>query len=585
MIRRRYELCIWKKKGTVKRMEKIKSTSINGRRGLFFCLFVSFCLHSIAGAQWMSDEKKESQESKIDLKSMMQAPVANAPVLEGPVDPDKYHVGPSDVLSVNIWISPPLNFSLTVTPEGTLIVPTVGEVRILDLTLSEAKKKIIEEIKKKYLTGSPTVTLINPRYITVTVTGAIKYPGKYTLTATDRADKAIAMADKLQKDQPLESTENTEEWQRRLNERKQSKRDIHLTRRTGEMCRVDILRYYATQKDSLNPFLREGDEIFVPRIDPKKNVFAVYGGVNAQGIFELVEGDSLLDALELAYGFTERARKDSIVLYRYNIHTGKQVLSYYNFDQVKSGRAANVKLRSGDRIVVKEQPNVREDYRVYLEGEVQYPGVYPITKDSTSLLQVIEWSGGFTEYASLASAQVYRGTISKQEIDIERLLSLRGNITPEDSAYYLLESELRAKREIVNVDFIKLFMNKDSSEDVFLRNGDYISIPSVRRTIYVFGQVINPGNIPFIPGMDYKYYIKKSSGFTENARPGDVIIIKRATRQWLSPKETTIEEGDYVWVPKEPQRTFAYWMNIFNQTAAVITAAVSIALLAIQLKK
>ena len=63
------------------------------------------------------------------------------------------------------------------------------------------------------------------------------------------------------------------------------------------------------------------------------------------------------------------------------------------------------------------------------------------------------------------------------------------------------------------------------------------------------------------------------------------MIIKRATRQWLSPKETKIEEGDYVWVPKEPQRTFAYYMNIFNQTAAVITAAVSLVLLAIQLGK
>ena len=554
-------------------------------RFIILNLIALSCLISFSTAQWTTDTKKESQESKLDLKSMMQAPVNNAPVLEGLVDPEKYYVGPSDVLSVNIWISPPLNFSLTVTPEGTLIIPTVGEVRVTDLTLGEAKKKVIEEIKKKYITGSPSVTLISPRSITVTITGAIRYPGKYILTATDRADKDIEMADKIQKDQPVEPTENIEDWQRRLNERKQSKRDIHLTRRTGEIFRVDILRYYATQNDKLNPFLREGDEIFVPRIDPKKNVFAVYGGVNVQGLFELVEGDNLLDAIELAYGFSMRAKTDSIVLYRYNVQTGKQILSYYNFDQVKNGDAKNVKLISGDRIVVKEQPDVREDYRVFLEGEVQYPGVYPITKDSTSLLKVIEWAGGFTEYASLTSAQVYRGTISRQELDIEKLLSMRGNITPEDSAYYLLESELRTKREVVNVDFKRLFIDKDSTEDIYLRNGDYVSIPSIRRTIYIFGQVVNPGNIPFVPGMDYKYYIQKCSGFTENARSGDVMIIKRATRQWLSPKETKIEEGDYVWVPKEPQRSFAYYMNIFNQTAGVITAAVSIALLAIQLKK
>ena len=80
-----------------------------------------------------------------------------------------------------------------------------------------------------------------------------------------------------------------------------------------------------------------------PRIDPKKNVFAVYGGVNVQGSFELIEGDSLLEAIELANGFTARARRDTIVLYRYNVHTGTQNISYYNFDQVKNGYAKNVK--------------------------------------------------------------------------------------------------------------------------------------------------------------------------------------------------------------------------------------------------
>ena len=50
--------------------------------------------------------------------------------LESIIDPALYFVGPSDVFSVNIWISPPLHFLLTVTPEGTLIIPTVGEVRI-----------------------------------------------------------------------------------------------------------------------------------------------------------------------------------------------------------------------------------------------------------------------------------------------------------------------------------------------------------------------------------------------------------------------------------------------------------------------
>jgi protein involved in polysaccharide export with SLBB domain len=506
--------------------------------------------------------------------------------LEGPVDPDKYFIGPSDVLSVNIWISPPISFSLTVTPEGTLIVPTVGEVRVADLTLSEAKKKVISEIKKKYLSGDPSVTLLSPRQISVTVTGAVRYPGKYILYATDRVDKAVTEANRITEANKFRQADNFgRDDLSALEERFQSKRNIRLVRRSGEVVRIDIPKYFASKDAQYDQLLREGDQVFVPRIDSKKNVFGVYGGVNVQGSFELVKGEHLLDAIELAYGLTARAKTDSILLYRYDVGSGKQVVSVHDFWNTTRDSLNNPALIAGDRVVVQEQPDVREDYKVIVGGEVKYPGTYPLSKDSTKLSTVIEWCGGFTEYASLTSAQVYRATVSREDVELEKLLSQRGSITPEDSSYYLLESELHTRHEVVNVDFKKLFVNKDSSEDVYLRNGDYISVPSIRKTIYVFGQVTNPGNVPFIPGKDYEYYIQKCSNYTDNARKGDVMIVKRSTRQWLTPGETKIEEGDYVWVPKKIERSFGYYMNIFSQTAAVITAAVSIALLAIQLKK
>jgi polysaccharide biosynthesis/export protein len=555
-------------------------------RFIIFFLYSCFFFNSISYAQWTTDTKRDMLESKSDVKSMMQMPVTNVPALDGPVDPELYFVGPSDILSVNIWISPPLNFSLTVTPEGTLIVPTVGEIHVADLILSAVKKKVISEIKKKYLAGDPSVTLLSPRQVTVTVTGAVRFPGKYILYATDRVEKAVTEANSITEANKFRQSDNFgRDNLSSLEERFQSKRNIRLTRRSGEIVHIDIPKYFATRDAHDNQFLREGDEIFIPRIDSKKNVFGVYGGVNVQGSFELVEGEHLLDALELAYGLTARAKADSILLYRYDVKNGKQIMTVHDFRNIMHDSLNNTALVAGDRIVVQEQPDVREDYKVIVDGEVKYPGTYPLSKDSTKLSTVIEWCGGFTEYASLASAQIYRGTVSRADVELERLLSLRGSITPEDSSYYLVESELHTVHEVVNVDFKKLFVDKDSAEDVYLRNGDYVSIPSIRKTIYVFGQVINPGNVPFLLGKDYDYYVQKCNGFTDNARRGDVMIIKRSTHQWLAPGETKIEEGDYVWVPKKIERTFAYYMSIFSQTAAVITAAVSIALLAIQLKK
>ncbi len=76
-----------------------------------------------------------------------------------------------------------------------------------------------------------------------------------------------------------------------------------------------------------------------------------------------------------------------------------------------------------------------------------------------------------------------------------------------------------------------------------------------------------PGNITFVEGESVDYYVKKAGGFTDHSRSGDIMIIKRGTRQWMTPSETKIEEGDYIWVPKEPDRPFSYYMTMIGSSS------------------
>ncbi|MBF8248417.1 MAG: Periplasmic polysaccharide export protein, partial [Bacteroidetes bacterium] len=80
------------------------------------------------------------------------------------------------------------------------------------------------------------------------------------------------------------------------------------------------------------------------------------------------------------------------------------------------------------------------------------------------------------------------------------------------------------------------------------------------------------------------YYVSRAGGYTDYARSGDVMIIKRNTRQWLKPGETQIEDGDYIWVPKVSDRPFSYYLGVVSQTASIITGALTIVLLILQLK-
>ncbi|MBA4317047.1 MAG: hypothetical protein C0412_01470, partial [Flavobacterium sp.] len=114
---------------------------------------------------------------------------------------------------------------------------------------------------------------------------------------------------------------------------------------------------------------------------------------------------------------------------------------------------------------------------------------------------------------------------------------------------------------------------------------DYIYIPSMKKTIYVFGQIISPGHIPYVKDREVDYYVSKCGGFTDAARKGDIKIIKSKTKQWLDPDETTIEEGDYIWIPKTPERSFAYYTTVLSQTASILSVVVGMTLVIIQLTK
>jgi protein involved in polysaccharide export with SLBB domain len=447
---------------------------------------------------------------------------------------------------------------------------------------------------------SDQTQLMQARKISVSVTGAVKNPGSYIFNSADRVDRAVQMAeqyDQLMKQDKIDQYNKSDIFERKIDKYKpddvnipdikaeeKPRRNVLLYRRTGEVIRVDIPKYYVTKDERWNPFLFDGDIIFVPRFEKKKDMFAVYGGVNVPGQIEYSEGDRITDAIQLAYGFTFRANTDSLILCRYaddNISIKEHVIRW---SEVQKSSEKNLTLQPGDRILIPEREELREDYNVTISGEVRFPGVYPITRDQTKLSTIIKKAGGITKNASLKSALVYRNEIVSKDVRMEMLMTSRGNTTVEDTSNFIIENEVRLNRGVVSIDFEKLLNDKDANQDIILQTGDVIVVPSTLKTVYVYGQVVVPGNISFVDGENVDYYIKKAGGFTDHSRSGDVMIIKRGSRQWLTPSETKIEEGDYIWVPKTPDRSFSYYMTVGSQAAAIISTAVSIVLVIIQIR-
>jgi protein involved in polysaccharide export with SLBB domain len=220
---------------------------------------------------------------------------------------------------------------------------------------------------------------------------------------------------------------------------------------------------------------------------------------------------------------------------------------------------------------------------VVIEGAVVKPGSYPITIGGTHVTEAVKAAGGLLPGANLKAATLVRYRLGDEEnpaaIQDEQLLSRRTSISPEDSSYYLAETALRIKGELVSVDFHKLFVEGDSTQNVYVRSGDRITIPVHEGTVYVFGQVIAPGHVTFTKGKDYNYYIHEAGGLTNDARGAEVKVIKAKTRAWLDPDETVIEDGDFIWIPKEVHYPFTHDVSVWAQIFGIIGVVATVALL------
>ncbi|MBN8585581.1 MAG: SLBB domain-containing protein [Ignavibacteria bacterium] len=502
--------------------------------------------------------------------------IYNDQLLEGAIDAGKYIIGPNDIFSLGIWgvVNTPL--PLAVSPEGSLIIPSVGEVAVSGLTLAEAKSRVITAVKKRFISAEITLTLVSPRRFLVTVTGVGQ--GTYPTSAIMRASSLIAFIFSDSLSLMKSGTTPGERYNF-------SFRNIKLKRKNGEIQRIDLYEYFATQNERYNPFLREGDVITLQKYDWEGKFVAVQGAVQFPGIFEYIPGDDLETAMQLVRGVASVANLDSITVSRMDPTATKMEKIYLNFEKDK-----NFKLEPNDRVYVNAHAEVRRDFRVLVLGEVVRPGNYPITLNTTRLSDIINEAGGLLPNSYLPNSEVYRKIDTffiqtKNRDTLENVYTRRLNdIVSNKEEKESFDQDLLYKIGRVNVDFVKLEKG-DNSQDIILKHGDIVYIADNKKDVYVYGQVNRPGFVPYKEGADAQYYIDAAGGYGERADEDEIRVIKFKTREWLEPEEATIQSSDFVYVPRIIKRDFAYDIDLISKVAGVIVSVITLTLLVIQSQK
>lgn len=129
--------------------------------------------------------------------------------------------------------------------------------------------------------------------------------------------------------------------------------------------------------------------------------------------------------------------------------------------------------------------------KVYIQGEITNPGTY-ILKKKTTILELLTDAGGVTEKA-----------------DLQRAYLLRNN-------------------QKVELDFYKLLKKADTSHNIFLLPGDYISLPdNFAKRITVLGEVTTPQVLPFKEGLTVLDAIITAEWLTEHADLDNTTVIRK----------------------------------------------------------
>ena len=297
-------------------------------------------------------------------------------IIDKAVNKDKYIVGPNDVFTLGIYGFLNQQLPVTVNVEGSVVIPTVGEVKVDGLTLSEAKNKVISAVKKRYYSSEISFVLSTPKTFLITVSSIIQR--KIEVNSMNRVSDIMNYV--------YYYTTNVTRAQYTFNNKTEffqpavSLRNIEIYHKDGSMSKVDLYNYFITNKDEYNPYLIEGDFVKIPLGQLDKNYVTISGAVQLPGVYEYNTLDVLESVIGLSRGFDATAQQDSIILFRTNPETKKFESHYLKYDDDKSFKVNNY-----DRIFVKYRGDVIQNYSITVLGEVNMPGIYPISQKNTRL--------------------------------------------------------------------------------------------------------------------------------------------------------------------------------------------------------
>lgn len=502
-------------------------------------------------------EEQEGIGQRMPLSSISRAAYESV-ILSG-----RYVVGPGDMFAVVLDTGEELDArEIAVGAGGNLVVPYVGSVPVAGQSLADVYPTIQAAIDARFQQLDITVTLSRLRTFPVNVIGEVQFPGAYGVGGVERVSELVIKAGGL-----------VDEARRRASSR--NIQILHLEngqwQPTGR--RADLVLWNLTGKEQYNPFILDGEQIFVPS---RNDSISVSGVVRRPGSYEYVSGDRISTLLALGGGLNGSVIPENALILRQS-QQGIWTPVSVDLERAIAGDSEHdLLLQAGDKLYVRG-----EESWVYIEGEVRFPGPYPIEEGLT--LKMLLERAQIKQNASLEQASLIRRIAfedrdaTEDDIILGRLLDIeRDQRTDEEEALIALKTQQLSGR--LPVDFAALIAG-NRQQDIFLRDGDVIRLPRFVPSVRVYGAVRAPANIPYDSTYVVNDYILRAGGLATRAKKSEIVIIQGSTGNAISDAQLQrrVDPGDAIYIPATtPVPGQGY--RIFRETLTVAASIASLIL-------
>ena len=465
-----------------------------------------------------SKDEQKCEECIFGYDYFKFAPTTFAPLNNIPIS-SNYILGPGDKLEINLYGTINLTVSSYISRTGEISLPNIGPVNLLGLNFDEAIQILKNRVALELPGTEASITLQELRSISVYVLGEAYNPGQYTMSGLSTVINALFISGGVSE--------------------KGSLRNIQIKRNDQVIATYDFYDFLLKGSLEADVKLIDGDLIFIPFIETKVRVG---GAFRRPHFYEIVEGETINDVINLAGGFSSLEVLDSNKIEFSTFNKIKNKREIFTFD---TGSDSLTKvLKDGDTVNLSSS-TATETKTVMIKGQVAQPGEYTFV-DGDRVLDVLERAGGYTDSSFSEGAIFLRKEVAKEQrkgflrsadqleqtiadtilsaSQVERSIEMNEfTFLPASKLIDRLRKEEPLGRMVVDLDYLNL--KKDPYLNFELNDGDEIHIPRRPNFISVVGEVLSSTTLMYNPNNSVDDYLKLSGGVKDTADDSKIFVV------------------------------------------------------------